>query len=374
MKQLLFSFLLFSYLLGLQSCNNNGAASIGNRDGDTITTTASLLSIVEYDEFTIATIQDPWNKGAVIGRYILVPDNTVRPDNLPQGIVIKTPVSSSLVYSSVHAGAINELGAIDRISAICDAQYYKLPKITAGLESGKVIDVGASMSPSIERIIDHEPQIILTSPFQNAGHGAIEQLGIPIVECADYMESSPLGRAEWIKLLGRLYGKAQVADSIYNVVELRYNSLRDSALQCTNRPTVISEMVTDGVWYLPGGRSYMAQIFYDAAASYPWADDTSTGSLQLDFASVYDRAHDADFWFIKTFNNDMTLANLQEDYPLHARMSAFSNGGVYACNTAKTTFFEDFPFHPELLLRDFINIIHPGVLSDTTINYYRQVK
>lgn len=374
MKQLLFSFLLFSYLLGLQSCNNNGAASIGNRDGDTITTTASLLSIVEYEEFTIATIQDPWNKGAVIGRYILVPDNTVRPDNLPQGIVIKTPVSSSLVYSSVHAGAINELGAIDRISAICDAQYYKLPKITAGLESGKVIDVGASMSPSIERIIDHEPQIILTSPFQNAGHGAIEQLGIPIVECADYMESSPLGRAEWIKLLGRLYGKPQVADSIYNVVELRYNSLRDSALQCKDRPTVISEMVTDGVWYLPGGRSYMAQIFYDAAASYPWADDTSTGSLQLDFASVYDRAHDADFWFIKTFNNDMTLANLQEDYPLHARMSAFSNGGVYACNTAKTTFFEDFPFHPELLLRDFINIIHPGVLSDTTINYYRQVK
>lgn len=374
MKQLLFSFLLFSYLLGLQSCNNNGASSTGNHDGDTITTTASLLSIVEYDEFTIATIQDPWNKGAVMGRYILVPDNTVRPDNLPQGIVIKTPVSSSLVYSSVHAGAINELGAIDRISAICDAQYYKLPKITAGLESGKVIDVGASMSPSIERIIDHEPQIILTSPFQNAGHGAIEQLGIPIVECADYMESSPLGRAEWIKLLGRLYGKAQVADSIYNVVELRYNSLRDSALQCKDRPTVISEMVTDGVWYLPGGRSYMAQIFYDAAASYPWADDTSTGSLQLDFASVYDRAHDADFWFIKTFNNDMTLANLQEDYPLHARMSAFSNGGVYACNTAKTTFFEDFPFHPELLLRDFINIIHPGVLSDTTINYYRQVK
>ena len=129
MKQLLFSFLLFSYLLGLQSCNNNGAASIGNRDGDTITTTASLLSIVEYDEFTIVTIQDPWNKGAVMGRYILVPDNTDLPDNLPQGIVIKTPVSSSLVYSSVHAGAINELGAIDRISAICDAQYYKIPKI-----------------------------------------------------------------------------------------------------------------------------------------------------------------------------------------------------------------------------------------------------
>ncbi len=354
-------------------CRNQNRCIEASEDGDTVTVISSLLTIVEYPEYTIADVANPWNPQKLMHRYVLI-DSGAENGDLPEGVVIKTPLSRSLVYSSVHARVIKELGRISAVTAVCDAQYYKIAEIQDGLNSGAIADAGSSMSPSVELILDHQPQAILTSPFQNAGHGAIEKLGIPIVECADYMESSPLGRAEWIKLIGRLYGNSVMSDSLFTTIADNYASLVSEVADVDCRPTVISEMVTDGVWYVPGGASYMSQMFSDAGASYPWQNDKSSGSLQLDFATVYDRAHDADYWIIKTFDNDMTLAKLKETYPLHERMRAFNNGGVYSCNTATTSLFEDFPFHPDMLLRDFINIFHPGVLSDSTLRYYRQVK
>lgn len=364
------SVLIFGFL---QSCTGSKSSNANISDGDTITNESELLTIIDMDNYTIVDITNPWQKGALLQRFILIDRNNDIYD-VPKGIIVKTPLKSSLVYSSVHAGAIKEMGAISAVTAVCDAEYYKIPEIAEGLKSGKIIDAGSSMSPSIERILEHQPEAILTSPFQNAGHGAIEQLGIPIIECADYMESTPLGRAEWIKLLGELYGCRDKANKIYSQVCDNYNTLTTKASAIKTRPSVISEMVTDGVWYLPGGRSYMARIFNDAGAHYPWNDDQSTGSLQLDFATVYDRAHNADFWFIKTFNRDLTLDELKSIYPPHSHMNAFSNGGVYSCNTATSSLFEDFPFHPDKLLQDFINIIHPELSQDTTTIYYKQVK
>ncbi len=372
MNKSLFSFFLILFISALSSCQGRQSASTGIENGDTITTNANLLTIIECDSYTITDIYDPWNEGKLMQRYILIEKGQSN-DNLPDGTIVNVPLQSSLVYSSVHAGAIKEIGSVNAITAICDARYYKIPEIINRLKAGKIIDAGASMSPSIEKIVDHAPQAILTSPFQNAGHGAIEQLGIPIIECADYMETTPLGRAEWIKLIGRLYGNKDRADSIFKVVSANYLNLTKK-IASGHRPTVISEMVTDGVWYLPGGASYMAKMFHDAGAEYPWKEDSSTGSLQLDFATVYDKAHTADFWLIKTFNRDLTLDELKQTYPLHEHMNAFHSGGVYACNTATTTFFEDFPFHPDMLLADFINIFHPGTLPDSTLKYYKQVK
>lgn len=354
-------------------CRNQNRSMGTGSEGDTITVKSSLLTIVEYPGYTIADVANPWNPQELMQRYVLV-DSGSGNGALPDGTIIETPLKTSLVYSSVHAGVIKELGKINAVTAICDAQYYKVTEILDGLKNGTIADAGSSMSPSIELILNHQPQTILASPFQNAGHGAIERLGIPIIECADYMESSPLGRAEWIKLIGRLYGNSALADSLFMTVADNYASLVSLVADVNCRPTVVSEMVTDGVWYVPGGASYMSQMFSDAGAAYPWQDDKSSGSLQLDFATVYERAHDADFWIIKTFDSDMTLSKLKENYPLHERMRAFHSGGVYSCNTATSSFFEDFPFHPDLLLHEFINIFHPGVLPDSTLRYYRQVK
>ncbi len=341
--------------------------------GDTLTCEASLLTIVDCGEYTLVDVKNPWDTASLLQRYILITEKAAV-TGYPDGVVVNVPLRSSLVYSSVHTAAIKEMGAVGAVTGVCDASYYKIPEILSGLSDGTVTDVGSSMSPSVEKIVAFSPDAILTSPFRNAGHGAIAQLGIPVIECADYMETSPLGRAEWIKLLGELYGKRDVADSIYNAVVARYNEIREFASTLDSSPVVISEMVTDGVWYMPGGGSYMARLFKDAGAVYPWADDSSSGSLQLDFATVYDRAGDADVWLIKTFGRDLTLDELRSVYPLNARMEAFSNGGVYACNTSATSLFEDFPFHPDMLLEEYVWIFHPELVADTALRYFRRVR
>ena len=368
----IFYFLIATMLF--YSCSGGSSSDNTSIKGDTLTVEASLLTIVDCQDYTIADIRNPWDTTHLLARYILVDRNTPTPGSLPKGTIVRVPLVSSVVYSSVHAGVIEEIGASDAITGVCDAQYYKLPSIVDQLQQGKIADCGNSTAPSIERIVELSPEAILTSPFQNAGHGAIEQLHIPIIECADYMETTPLARAEWIKLLGELYGNRTAADSIYTSVANQYRQLAQSVASVSTRPMVISEMLTDGVWYVPGGRSYAAQLFADAGASYPWSDNNSTGSLQLDFSAVYDRAHDADFWLIKTFGNDLTLSELQTANPLNARIKAFANKGVFAANTSTCSLFEDFPFHPERLLHEYINIFHPGVLSDSTLHYFHRVE
>lgn len=367
-------FFVATWCFSFISCNRGGAEDYTPYGGDTLTCHAQLLTIVEHPKFTIVDIADPWHEAKRLQRYILVNRNNPMPEKYPKGVVVKVPLQSSVIYSSVHADVAVEIGAAQAITGIADAQYHKTPEIVSAMDNGKIIDVGASMSPSVERIVEMSPEAIFASPYQNAGYGVIEKLGIPIIECADYMEANPLGRAEWIKLFGVLYGKQKVANEIFDNVCDNYNTLVGLTVNIKDRPMVISEMMTNGVWFVPGGRSYMAQLFQDAGADYPWRDDTSNGSLQLTFEVVYDKAHDADYWLIKTFGNDLTLDRLKADYSLHAEMKAFNRGGVYSCNTATTTLFEDFPFHPDLLLQEYINIFHPNLLPDGKLRYFKNIR
>lgn len=343
--------------------------------GDTLTCHAQLLTMVRTDSYILAEVGNPWNKGELLGRYILVDRDAALPDSLPQGTVIRTPLTNSTVYSSVHAAVIDRLGAIDGITGVADGSYFKMPAVTSRIADGTITDIGPAMSPSLEKIVALQPDAILTSPYQNAGHGLIDKTGAPIVECADYMETTPLGRAEWIKLIGALYGHYDEAAATYDTVVEEYDSLKAVAANVGNRPKVITESVADGVWYVPGGASYMATLLIDAGGDYPWRDDTSTGSLQLDFQAVYSKGRDADIWLIRTYGYDLTLDILAGQYTLNRNIKAFSNGGVYSSNTAETDLFEEFPFHPELLLREYINIIHPSLLPESdTLRYYRNVR
>lgn len=342
----------------LTACGS-GARNGGNGDvarGDTLTSEASLLTMVDCGGYIVADVADPWNEGARLARYILVDSAAQLPASLPEGTVLRTPVDNLVVYSSVYAEALKETGAIERITGVADASYFKTPEIVAGLASGAVTDIGNSMAPTVEKIVALKPGAILASPYQNAGHGAIESLGVPIIECADYMETSPLARAEWVKLFGALTGTLDRADSLYRAVSGQYNALKTSAPRGADAPSVITEQLTDGVWYMPGGQSYMARLIADAGGAYPWADNTSSGSLQLDFPTVFDRAHDADIWLIRTYGSDLTLDGLRRTYAPNAEFKAFREGNVYICNSAETAIFDDLAFHPERVLREYITI------------------
>lgn len=355
-------------------CSNGNSRQPDPNSGDTLTVNARLLVMVDHDRYVTAEVTDPWDTTRIMARYIMIPRGHSRegiPDN---GTILETPLSSSIVYSGVHAHAIAEIGALEAITGVADGGYFTMPEILARLASGKISDIGSSLSPSLEKLIDIAPQAILISPYQNAGHGIIDQSGAAVIEMADYMEPTPLGRAEWIRFIGELYGNRTTADSIYESVCDRYNSLSQHTKSISDSPSVVTQMIQSGVWYVPGGNSYQARMLADAGAFYPWHDDTSAGSLPLDFAAVFDKAHDADYWLTSTYGPDLTLEEMKRSYPLNAKMKAFRTGGVYNVNSSESAFYDEFPFHPDLLLSDYINIFHPGLLDNQELRYYRQVQ
>ncbi len=363
--------IILSIALLMTSCFRGGNSSASLNLEDSVITSAKLLSMQRAADYTLVTVGDPW-KGGVLHRYVLVPADAPLPDDLPEGTVVRTPVKNALVYSSVHTSLLAELGAIDAVRGVVDRQYFNDSTIAAGLTTGRIADCGNSMNPTVEKVINMQPDAILLSPYQDASYGQIASLDIPIIECADYLEYDPLGRAEWMKFYGELVGKCAEADSLYDAVVTAYNDMKSKAADAATHPTVVTEMVINGVWNVPGGQSYMARILGDAGGKYLWADDDNTGSLALDFNQVLAVAQNADYWFIK-WTNINSLKDLQGAYDLNKEMKAFQSKHVYVCDTDKTRFFDRIPFHPEALLREFAAILHPELFPDFTNQMYHHI-
>ena len=336
---------------------------------------AEQIQIDSCDGYWSVRVRNPWDTAKILHTYILVEQGRELPDNLPAGTLVRTPLRKSLIYSSVHCSLLVELDALDCIGGVCDLQYIYHPAVRTRCAEGGIVDAGNAMSPDLEKVIDLHPDAVLLSPFENSGgYGRIEKLGIPIIECADYMETSPLGRAEWMRFFGLLFGRKQQADSLFAEVEKRYASLKSLVDTVSVRPIVLSELRNGSAWYTPGGHSTIGRLYADAGAAYVWADDTRSGSVPLSFETVFDRGRNADFWLFK-YNEtvDKTLSSLRAEYAPYAGFRAFQTGRVFACNTGKVPFYEETPFRPDWLLKDLILVFHPECLPGETARYFKQL-
>ncbi len=368
--KIVFTLLLLSLLT---SCRGREAGTNGSIAIDKIITEARLLKITHADGYTQVNIMDPWNSGKILHSYVLVPRDKELPSKLPTGTVIRTPVEKVLIYSSVHSSVLRELEAGDAVKGVCDSQYFNDSIISAGLSDGSITDCGNSMQPTVEKVIEMKPDAILLSPYQDATYGQITKLDVPIVECADYMEYTPLGRAEWIKFYGELVGKPELALNIYQRVVADYNKVKETVgSKKLNRPLVLTENLISGIWNVPGGQSYMAQFIKDAGGDYPWADDKNTGSLTLDFNQVLAKAQKADYWLLKS-PAVHSLADLKSSYSLNDQFEAYKKGNVYVCDTNTSHFFDRFPFHPEVLLQEYFKIFHPEETTDYKLQFFKKV-
>ena len=367
--------------LTMLSCHQAKVANDGP-EGDTVEMRyAENICIVRYDGYTKVVLANPWKKGTVLHTYILTSSQSPRGEEFEEGAtIIHVPLTHSAVYSGVHGSIIDELGAADRIRAVCEVEYFTNEHILKAYREGKIANLGNSLAPDIEMLIDIHPDAILLSPFENSGgYGLIETTDIPIVECADYMETSPLGRAEWMKFYGLLYGKAAEADSLFNEVEAAYNELKASVerLAVSERaPRVICDLITGSTWYVPGGNSTSGRLIADAGGDYIFRTRSESGSLALAPETVFEESQDADVWFMKYTNNagDMTYEALAHESPLYAQMKAFKTKRVYGCNLSYVHFYNDLPYHPERHLKDMIRMFHPELLPDHQLKYYKPLE
>jgi iron complex transport system substrate-binding protein len=366
--------LTFISALLLCSCGAGRTNSVGVNSGDTVKLKyARLLTIVKHDHFSEVLVADPWHKGNTLHKYILVPRNEEMPNDLPNGTIVRTPLKKSIVFTSAHCFLLASLNGLDGIAGVCDAQYILDKQVKTLISKGRIADCGNGMSPVVEKIINIKADGMLISPFENSGgYGKLEEIGIPIIECADYMESTALGRAEWMKLYGMIYGREHEADSLFAVVDSSYNALKTKAKNMPKGLSIITERKTGSTWYMPGGKSTMGQIIKDANGTYAFANDKNSGSLALSPEQVLAKVSNADVWVFK-YEGDRMLSreDLLSEYHGYATLKSFKTGNIYECNSTKIPYFDEVPFRPDFLLRELIILLHPEVKGK--LRYYSKL-
>jgi len=235
--------------------------------------------------------------------------------------------------------------------------------------------LGESVSPNTEKMIELGVEVVLVSPFHNAGYGSVEKAGIPIIECADYMETTPLGRAEWLRFLGLLTGQTVLADSLFHETEARYQEIKNAVANVAYRPTLFTEKKYGSSWYVPAGRSFMAHLYNDAGVDYIFSYLPGSGGTPLSIETVLDKAIHADFWlFNYNLDTEMTYQSLAAEYGLYATFDAFKKHRIYGCNTQYSLFFEEAPMHPDYLLCELVAIFHPELMPNYQLRYFHLLR
>ena len=390
----------------MAACQGGKTAAADAEAGDTLEMKyAKLLTIVKHGDgeetsdaaegidyqYAEALVANPWKAGTMLHRYILIPkgeegDKTVTmlAKRRSTGArcttdTVRTPVERSAVFIAPHCQLMYELGCPQAIRGVCDLDYINIPDVKkraalSGNTSAQnpIVNCGSSMAPDIERIIALNPEAILLSPFENSGgYGKLDKLHIPIIEAADYMESSPLGRAEWMKFYGMLFGNEEgksngisgscepKADSLFAKIEKEYLSLKAQAAGYRKGLSILTERKTGNVWYVPGGQSTIGILLKDANARYIFEDDQHSGSLAMSPEQILAKGKQVDVWAFKYFGGaPLSQAQLLQEYDGYKALAAFNRGNIYQVDTSTVPYFELTSFHPELLLREFIILAH----------------
>lgn len=336
---------------------------------------AQLLTLSRGKGYVVAEIKNPWDTTRVLHRYVLVHRSRKLPEELPQGEVVRTPLQNAVYYTSIHVSLVNELGGYESIGGLCDTKYMTLPQLRKDLADGLIADCGSGPAPNLERIVDLNPDAILLSPFENSGsYGKLGALGIPIIECADYMETGPLARAEWMHFYGLLIGREQEARQLFTRVEEAYNGLKQSVQHVKKRPTVVDGKKFGSQWYVAGGQSTIGQLIADAGGRYVFAGVEASGSVPYSPERVFDQAREADVWMMKIrMDVPLTYSLLAQEWDNYAEMEAHKKRNIYVCDLGRVDYYEETPFHPDRILADYIHIFHPEALPQHRLRYYQRM-
>lgn len=337
---------------------------------------SKLLKVYKCPRWTVAEVANPWKEGEVLQTYVMVPKDADLPDSLPKGTLLRTPVERSVVFTSVHCGLLAMLGRLDAVKGVCDSRYILLPEVREHIRAGRAADMGPSTQPDVERIVKQGADALLVSAFPGGGeYDKLRKAGLPLVECADYMEVSPLARAEWMRFFGIVYGCEQEADSLFGVVDHNYKMCKAEAARTKTRPLIMSEKILSGVWYVPGGKSTIGQIYQDAGAQYVFADEQHSGSVTMTPEQVLAKAHGAEFWMIRSGGkSDITYDELAAENPVYRQIKAWKDKKIYFCNTEKIPFYDEEPFRPDYMLRDLLTILHPELGIKSKPRYFSPIK
>lgn len=361
----LIRFIFILVFITLYSCQDQVVKR--ERNTKNIVTFAKGFELYKTEDYTKLVIKNPYPNADKQFVYYLVNKN--QHPKLTNAIVINVPIKSIVATSTTHIPMIDALNEANSLIGFPNLDYISTPSVRKLITEQKLIDLGNNMQLNTEILLNLKPDVLIgfSMQGQNKMYETIQKAGIPVILDGDWLESTPLGRAEWLKFFGALYQKEALADSLFKAIVTDYKIVTQLALTALERPTILSGNINGNIWNLPAGQSYSAQFLKDANTKYYWQNTTGNGSLNLSFETVFNQAQNAQYWIgagpYKSF------VEMKKTNPHYREFRAFKTKQVYTFaltlgKTGGTLYYEEAALKPNVVLKDLIKVVHPELLPN----------
>jgi iron complex transport system substrate-binding protein len=340
---------------------------------------AKGFSILNHEGYTVVTVSNPWPKANKSYTYILKEKNGIVPDSLKQFPIILVPIKNIVVTSTTHIPSLEMLGVEKTLVGFPNLNYISSEKVRALIDAKKVKELGANQALNTEVLIDLQPDVIIGYGLDNNNPTLdnLQKNGLKVLLNGDWNEQSPLGKAEWIKFFGALYGKQELANFLFSKIEKDYLNTLEIAKRASSNPTILAGDMYEDKWYLPQGTSWGCQLLKEAQGNYLWAKTKGTGSLSLSFETVLEKGKNANLWI--TSGQFGSLQEMLNANPHYAQFKAFQNKNVFSFSgrkgkTGGVLYYELAPNRPDIVLKDIVKILHPELLKGYKPFFFEKLK
>ena len=337
------------------------------------------MPVIYHNNYKVVSILKPFQDTKNTMQYILVQRGTPAPKGFKKSEIIEIPIRKAIALSHTHVAFIQELEQIASVQGVSAPQYLTNPTLIEKYQQNKLVVAGTVMELNNETILAAQPDMVMASGMVTSAFKQYQVLinaGIPLIINSEWLEKTPLGRAEWIKFVALFYNLEQVVNDKFKQIEEEYADLKKLTTAIEKKPDIVLGLPFKDTWYMPRGESFVGQFLQDAGANYYWKDEKGVGALPLDFEAVYGKAQGADFWLVEG-----TVKDRQEIKGRDTRFGDFAAFGakkVYN-NDKKLTkrrvnvYLNTSLVHPNWVLADMIKIFHPALLPKHQMVYYRQL-
>lgn len=340
---------------------------------------AKGFSIQNYDGYSVVKVKNPWPKATKTYTYILKEKNGIVPDSLKQNTIIPVPIKTIVVTSTTHIPSLELLDEVNTLIGFPHCDYISSDKVRARIDAGNIKELGNNQDLNTEVLLDLQPNVIIGYGIDNNNPTLdnLQKSGLKVMLNGDWNEENALGKAEWIKFFGALYGKQKQAEKLFTKIEKDFLKTISIAKMAKTTPTILAGDMYEDRWYLPKGSSWGSLLLRQANGDYIWQETSGTGSLSLSFEAVFEKAKNADVWI--TSGQFSSLKEMTNSNPHYAEFEAFKNKNVYSFSgkkgkTGGILYYELAPNRPDIVLKDIVKILHPELLIGYKPFFFEKLK
>ena len=340
---------------------------------------AKGFSIQNYYGYSVVKVKNPWPKATKTYTYILKEKNGIVPDSLKQNLIIPVPIKTIVVTSTTHIPSLELLDVVNTIIGFPHCDYISSEKVRARIDTGNIKELGNNQDLNTEVLLDMQPNVIIGYGIDNKNPTLdnLQKSGLKVMLNGDWNEENALGKAEWIKFFGALYGKQKQAEKLFTKIEKDFLKTIKIAKMAKTTPSILAGDMFEDRWYLPRGTSWGSLLLKQANGNYLWQKTSGTGSLSLSFETVFEKAKNADVWI--TSGQFSSLKEMTNSIPHYAEFNAFKNKNVYSFSgkkgkTGGILYYELAPNRPDLVLKDLVKILHPELLPSYEPFFFEKLK